>query len=140
MMKKEKLDEVVNKLKIQPVGNGYIDLITHKSNIAEFITELNKLCIRIKGFTWWCYMNKAHMELPHGMGGPQNRFGEGWYSEIQLTDVIESGSEENCAENNNRYANYILEVYPKDKNYHSCYLPGFWLDVPDNWENAVALK
>lgn len=136
MNKKAKLDEVMESLHILPVGAGYIDLITNTSNIAEFIAELNKLNIRIVGFTWWCYVDRCHSEPPHGMGGAKNSYGEGWYSEIELENVIELGFEENCTKNNNLYSKYILEDYPKDKSYHSCYMPGFWLDVPDNWKNT----
>lgn len=78
--KKIRLDENMKKLSVQPVGNGYIDCICPFANVEPFINTMNKLNIKITGFTWWCLVINGHE--PCGMGGPRNIYGSGWYSEI----------------------------------------------------------
>lgn len=109
----------MNDLHIQSVGNGFVDMICPKENIEKFIDEMDRLHIKIIGFTWWCYVAEGH--TPCGMGGPKNRFGPGWHSEISMGDLIRVNS-------NKQLRKYLLEVYPSSKEYKPCYTPAFWLE------------
>lgn len=114
-----KIKTIFEKLKIQPVGNGLIDLICPIENADLFITEMDKSGIIIKGFTWWCHVTGDHK--PCGMGGPKNKFGEGWFSEVlPMGEVI-------TFENNEEYRNFFLYEWKKSSNYKPCFCPGFWL-------------
>ncbi|MHB1130932.1 MAG: hypothetical protein ACYC4L_00905 [Chloroflexota bacterium] len=86
------LDWTLEQLHVQPVGRGYIDCICPKANIAGFIDAMNKLGIRITEFTWWCFVDEGHKSC--GYGGPSNRFGPGWYSEIGMATTYEVSSNE----------------------------------------------
>lgn len=116
----KKVDEIVERLHIQTVGNGYIDMICPKENIGAFIDEMNALGIRIYGFTWWCYATDSHK--PCGMGGPKNRYGEGRYSEIEMGKVILHDS---C---NNEIRDFLLNAWPNSEDYKPCHTPAFWLE------------
>lgn len=124
MDKKEKLDKLIKECKITPVGNGYIDLICPKKYIEKFIKGLSKLEIGIIGFTWWCNVTKVHK--PCGMGGPKNKYGNNWYSEIQMGKVI-------TFKNNEEFLNYLIAEWKNSSDYKECYVPGFWLKVPKDW-------
>lgn len=113
-------NEKLNEMKIQPVSNGCIDMIYSPENIDVFIDFCTANNILIKGFTWWCHVTDGHE--PCGMGGPKARFYDGWFSEIELGTVIELFD-------NKSYKEYFKTVWPADKEYHSCYWPGFWLEI-----------
>ena len=129
------LDKTILELKIQPVGNGYIDLIVRKENINNFINILNRLDIKIEGITWWCLVESENNTCPQGMGGPKNRYGEGYYSEIPMDEIISFPIIDATEENNKQYADYIFITSPKDDNFVQSYTPAFWLTVPDDWQN-----
>lgn len=124
MDKKEKLDKLIKECGITPVGNGYIDLICPKKYIEKFINGLSKLEIKIIGFTWWCDVTKGHN--PCGMGGPKNKYGNNWYSEIQMEKII-------TFKNNKDFLNYLIVKWKNSSDYKECYVPGFWLKVPVDW-------
>lgn len=111
-------EEIFNKLRIQPVGNGLIDLICPFESIQAFVKECEERNILIKGFTWWCHVTEDHK--PCGMGGPQSKYFYGWFSEIPMEDLVRFN-------NNNEYLNYLKNVWPTEKEYHKCYWPAFWL-------------
>lgn len=112
------VNKVIDDLHIQAVGCGYIDLICPRENIEKFIDEMDRLNIRITGFTWWCRVTEGH--VPCGMGGPKSRFGPWWYSEIPA-DLLRFDS-------NDRLRKYLSEEYPASKEYRPCYVPAFWLE------------
>ena len=112
------LDRIIRELHIQPVGNGYIDLICPPENIGAFIDHMEELHIPIEGFTWWCHVRDGHH--PCGMGGPLNRYGEGWFSEIYMKDILRF-------DDYNSLRCYLLEEYPNNPEYKPCYVPAFWL-------------
>ncbi len=114
------VDRIMEKLQIQPVGNGYTDMICPVQNIGEFIDCMEELGITIIGFTWWCHVHGHHQ--PCGLGGPRNRYGDGWFSEIPMDKVI-------CFESNEKLKQYLLVDYPGSHEYKECYVPAFWLDV-----------
>lgn len=113
------LNKILNDLHIQSVGSGFIDLICPKQSIEKFIDEMNKLHIKIIGITWWCHVTEGHE--PCGMGGPKNKFGSGWYSEIPLVDLTRFDS-------NEQLRKYLLEEYPVSEEYKECFVPAFWLE------------
>ena len=115
---KKKLQDAFEKNHIQPAGEGYIDCICPRENIEEFISLLNELNVAIEGFTWWCFSNNEHQ--PCGMGGPQNQYGQGFYSEID-SGLIEF-------QDNESYRHYLLDVFPSSREYKECLVPGFWLN------------
>lgn len=111
-----KLNTIFEKLKIQPVGKGFVDLICPIENADLFITEMDKMGIQIKGFSWWCYVTGNHK--PCGMGGPKNEFGEGWFSET-MDDIY--------FDSNEKYRDFFLNKWKKSIEYKPCYQPGFWI-------------
>ena len=115
ILDKQSLEE----LKIQPVGNGRIDLICSPDHIDAFIDLCNAHEIAIKGFTWWCHVVEGHE--PCGMGGPKSRYYNGWFSEIQMDEIIQLSDNES-------YRIYLKNVWQADGDYHDCYWPGFWLE------------
>ena len=117
----KRLNEIFDEFHVQSVGNGYIDCICPKESIEGFISELDKLNIKIEGFTWWCFSNENHP--PCGMGGPKNKYGEGFYSEMGNSGLIKFQS-------NEEYKHYLLENFQKSNDYKDCLRPGFWLKLP----------
>ena len=113
------LEIIFEELDIQSVGNGYIDLICPKENIGSFIDNMNSLGIKITGFTWWCHATNSHRAC--GMGGPKEKFGNGYYSEIYMESVIKFNS-------NEEFRKFLLEEYPNSDEYKPCYTPAFWID------------
>jgi len=108
-------------LKIQPVGDGPIDidLICSPAQVDSFINLCNIQGVSIRGFTWWCHVIDGHE--PCGMGGPKSKYYDGWFSEIPMYDIIR-------LPNNEAYRNYFKNIWPTSIDYHSCYWPGFWLE------------
>ncbi len=115
----EYFDDIFEKLHIQPVGNGYIDLICPMGSVNDFIDEMNRLKIRIIGFTWWCHVEEGH--VPCGMGGPKSKYDNSWFSEIQ-DELYEFKS-------NEEIRNFLINIYPKSSEYKDCFVPAFWLDM-----------
>ena len=109
----------LEKLKIQPVGEGMIDLICPPEHIDAFIDLCDASGISIRGFTWWCHVTEGH--TPCGMGGPRSRYYDGWFSEIPMEDILrlpDSGA----------YRDFFRNTWPMDKSCHDCWWPGFWLE------------
>ena len=124
----KKLDQLIHQYQIQPVGIGYIDCITSRENIVEFIKEVSALKIPITHLTWWCHCKSSEngSNCPHGMGGPINQYGDGYFSEIQSDYIPFESNEEILPFLQNEFAKL-----PK------CFVPGFWLKVPDEWRNST---
>ena len=116
----KELDKILTELHVQKFCNGYIDLICPTESVSEFIDKMNDLNIRITGFTWWCHATSNHKAC--GMGGPKCTSTDGYYSEIQMGHIIEF-------DNNEEVRNFLLNEYPKSKEYKPCHCPGFWLDI-----------
>ena len=96
-----------------------IDLICPPEHIDAFIDLCEADGIAIRGFTWWCHMTEGH--VPCGMGGPRSRNYDGWFSEIPMDEIIR-------LPDNGTYRDFFRNIWPKDKNYHDCWWPGFWLE------------
>lgn len=128
----DKIEELKNVLQIEPVGNGYIDMICPMENAERFIDETEKMGLRIYGLTWWCKVTKFHK--PCGMGGPKSKYGNYWYSEVcSLGDVITFDSNADVRE-------FLTEYYPKSKEYKKCHNPGFWLEYCEPYKVTVVQK
>ena len=80
------INEKLNELKIQPVGDGLIDLICSIDNIDAFIDFCVEEGIPIEGFSWWCHVTEGHESC--GMGGSQSIYFDGWFSEIHMDDIL----------------------------------------------------
>lgn len=130
MNKKEKLDKLIKKNKVQPVGDGYIDCIVSYKNVADFIDGLNTLQIKIGGLTWWCHcIENRRGGCPHGMDGPKSIYFQGWFSELDTPFVQFS--------NNDEALNYILDTAPQEEGFFPCFTPALWLDIPTGVDNRV---
>jgi len=132
-MLKEDLDDLLEKSKAQPVGWGYIDCIIKPDNVTEFVNKLTEMDIRISALTWWCDCTDKKMNhdgCPHGMGGPDSRFYDGWFSEMPW-DYVRCDD----FEDNTEVLNYIFSNFPQSEDYLPCLIPALWLDVPDDWRN-----
>ncbi len=119
---KKEIDKIIEKLKIQPIGNGYIDCICPMENAITFIDSMTRLNINITEFTWWCFVDDKHE--PCGMGGPKNKYGNGWYSEVCMDKIFQFSS-------NDEIKRYLLYEWNNSDIYKSCFVPAFWLDIPD---------
>ncbi len=126
MTDKTKLDKLIKKCEITIVGDGYVDMICPWENIGMFIAGVSQLGIVIEGFTWWCNVTGTHR--PCGMGGPHNKYGDNWYSEIEMGKVHEFASNEATLK-------FLLEEWKEQSDYKACYVPGFWLCVPNGWKS-----
>ena len=122
---KTRLDELMRKYKVQPVGKGYIDCIVTLDNVFGFIDELSDMNISIGGVTWWCHCQEGSSGCPHGMGGPKSEYFDGWFSEMPFP--VYRFTE------NRQAAAYIRD--PEDEDVLKCCVPALWLDVPREWEN-----
>ncbi|WP_432506759.1 hypothetical protein [Paenibacillus sp. GXUN7292] len=149
-----KIEEMLEKYKSQPVGSGYIDLITQFDLIEDLINELTSIGIAINGVTWWCHCsedNKKCLNCPHGLGGPSSIFFSGWFSEMgpdyesfdtiqEIYDQYESGkvTEEEINILNGSVLKYIKE-FKKNDLFEECFYPALWLHVPKEWKRLKYL-
>ena len=84
-MDKQKLDEILEKHKAEPVGYGYIDIIVPRDYYKNLISELAGNGFSITYITWWQWC-PGRTETTHGLGGPASKYLEGWYSELIIGD------------------------------------------------------
>lgn len=110
---------LIEALKIQPVGTGWIDMICSPDTIDAFIDLCNSNNLSIKGFTWWCYVTDGRE--PCGMGGPMSVYYDGWFSEIAVCEIT-------SLSDNDSYRRFFKEIWPKSEDYEACHWPGFWLE------------
>ena len=114
------LEDIIKRLRMVRVGTGFFEMICPKNSIVEFIDEMNRLHIDITGFTWWCHVTEGHE--PCGMGGPRDRYGDGWYSEIEMFAFT-------TLDSNDAYRRYFTMEYPNSKDYKPCRVPAFSLET-----------
>ena len=143
------IEALLEKHQVQPVGNGYIDLILKKENSLDLIHELTTLSVAVYSVSWWCHFTNetaSSTGCPHGYGGPPDQYREGWFSECDqypAFDVLELP--ESVAENamspkvfaetcNTLMIKYIQHILPTEHFYSPCLYPGLWLRVPDEWK------
>jgi hypothetical protein len=138
---------LLSKYKVQPVGNGYIDMITSNEQVVNFVNELTTNHLIVEGVTWWCHCtekSKEKLGCPHGMGGPISDNYDGWFSETQIPMFLTLNDIENITLKrtvddikpiNDVLIKYIKEEFPKSDFYIECLVPALWLLVPDDWES-----
>lgn len=151
-----KLDELLIKFKVQPVGWGYIDCIILKDLLNDFITEISSLGIIIQFVSWWCYVNPRNKDsgCPHGMGGPISLYYDGWFSELQndmlslneidIQVILDNFERDFIIELNKRISDRIINTLEIPFKYtphdyiqgNKCVTPALWLFVPDDWRNC----
>ncbi len=143
------IDDLLCQYDVQPVGNGYIDLILDCGRSLQLMDEFSKKAVAVERVSWWCHTtpeSALKYGCPHGLGGPLNKFGEGHFSECpQYPEFVVAEHQspvneysldpliyaEKC---NALVANYINNVLPNESFYSPCLYPGLWLNVPFNWK------
>lgn len=139
-MGKEKLDQILEIHKAQPVGDGYIDIIVNRDNFANFICDLIENGYKIESISWWewCSDEKTNN---YGLGGPKSRYFDGWYSELSI-DVDDVELTDKSKEDQIREVLRVIETksisFPGETitfTRHDWLTPAIWLDVPDDWGN-----
>lgn len=151
----KKLNELLKKYCVEPIGNGYIECIVQKEFFINFVNELTKLGIAIEGCSWWCYVNpnfSNELGCPHGMGGPKSIYFDGWYSELQNPIIYLEDNERDLiltlyninliSYNNKKITELICKTLKTPFNYtptefienNKCVMPALCLLVPDNWK------
>jgi len=144
-----KIEGLLVNHKSQPVGWGYIDIITSFNHIKALINELTNIGVAVNGVTWWCHCseeNKIRFGCPHGMGGPSSIFFNGWFSEMGIEydsfdisqetyDQYEYGeaTQEEVRALNDSLINYIFDFKNNDL-FEECFYPAIWLHVPREWK------
>jgi hypothetical protein len=141
------IEVILKKFKVQPVGTGYIDLITLNDFIGDFIEELTAASILIEGVTWWCHCtddSRAELGCPHGMGGPMSRFFNGSFFEthIQMFEIANKDINDINSINlttiipniNSQILKYIKNEFIQSDEYLECLVPALWLSVPRDWK------
>jgi hypothetical protein len=155
---KNKINEILLSRKGQPVGTGYIDIIVHRENYQDFINDLIKNGFLINAVSWWFYCFDINQKTEFGYGGPKSIYYTGWFSELchdfdelknEYIIKMEKENPDNFIEIiNNEFRNIISNkntIKNNDNNYLSFsqnieLTPGFWILVPDDWENNIFLK
>jgi hypothetical protein len=141
------IESLVQKYMVQPAANGYIDLIVLRKNAPLLLDELEQLPVAVEAASWWCLAdNLLSPNCPHGMGGPFNQFGCGWFSEcVQYKDFDVSGfgislyadlstkPHELARVCNRTLKSYLETTLPTEPFYSPCLQPGLWLHLPDEW-------
>jgi hypothetical protein len=138
---KEKLDEILELNKAQPVGNGYIDIIVSRENYDHFIRDLIENGYSIESISWWewCPNDKKN---EYGLGGPRSKYYTGWFAELPIDLDDFNFSEE--MENEEIIKEIIKRIEAKTISYlgeiltfnqNKWLTPALWLDVPQDWTN-----
>lgn len=137
-MDKEKLDEIIEKHKAQPVGNGYIDIIVSRDNYKNFVSDLVNNGFTVESISWWewCPGKKGN---EYGLGGPKSQFYDGWFSElsIDLDDIkldYEKKSENIIEDIINRIETKTI-FFPNETltfKQNNWLTAAIWLDVPED--------
>jgi hypothetical protein len=143
------IESLLEKYQVQPVGDGFIDLILDKNISLALIQEFTKLHVAVERLTWWCHVTsetKNELGCPHGMGGPQDVYSEGWFSEcvgysdfvvLEFLNPLDENSmppEIFTTKCNELVTNYIKNTFPFEGFYSPCLYVGLWLRVPDDWK------
>lgn len=80
----KQINEIFEQYNGQIVGNGYIDIIMSRPNAILAINALGDLTVAVVKLTWWCHWtreNEKKYGCPHGLGGPMDENGIGYFSE-----------------------------------------------------------
>lgn len=139
-MNKDRLDKILEDYKVQPVGDGYIDLIISRELYKQFVRTLLEESFVLRSISWWewCPNNR---ESKYGLGGPKSKFYNGWFAELPI-DIDDLNLSKLSIEN---AINMVISLvdskkiqYPNEIvtfNDSNWLTPAIWLDVPDEWKN-----
>lgn len=142
------IEGLLERYEVQPVGNGYIDLIVARSRASRLIEELAQLPVIVTALSWWCLVtaeSQAKWGCTHGCGGPLNKFGEGRFSECNHYpdfEIVNHGialddksiATEHIAQKCSKIlSDYIEHRLLQESFFSECLQPGLWLYVPDDW-------
>ncbi len=139
-MNKEKLDQLLERHKAQPVGVGYIDIIVTRENYKKLVTDLIKNGFRINAISWWEWC-EGEKKNQFGLGGPKSRYYNGWFSELSVDlneiPITTASKEEEIQEVINVIETKSISLANTIVTFkQSTWLtPGLWLDVPEEWKN-----
>jgi hypothetical protein len=149
--KQKAIEDTLVKHQCQSVGQGYAEIITNYEVVHEVIEELTQIGIVVAGVAWWCHCTEENQEMlycPHGLGGPENEFGDGWFSEMVgdehyffLTDdelktlELDNDHTSNIQSFNEKISAY-LDEFPTHEHFISCFTPSIMLAVPEEWQRA----
>ncbi len=142
-MNKNRLDKILDEYKVQPIGNGYIDLIVSRELYKQFIHTLLNEGFILRSISWWEWCPNIEV-CKYGLGGPKSKFYNGWFSELPI-DVDDIDLSNISIEKATKMVINLIEsksiYYPKEiiTFKDSIWLtPAIWLDVPDEWENKFS--
>ena len=142
------IERILAQFQAVPVGSGYVDLILPCRDAVACIERLAELPVAVHFLTWWCHCtpeSTSRLGCPHGMGGPINPWGDGWFSEcigypdVDVTDfglILDQAdlSPQNLARScANIVSTYLTKQFPEASFFSPCLAPGLWLYVPDHW-------
>jgi hypothetical protein len=140
-MDKEKLDNILELHKAQPVGHGYIDIIVSRDNYDVFIADLVKNGFKVKSISWWEWCPNEK-ESDYGLGGPKSIYYDGWFSElsVDIDDIKlykEGENEILVREITDRIKTKSISFPSETVTFkqNNWLTPAIWLDVPSNWRN-----
>ncbi len=143
------IKQLLDQYHVVPVGNGYIDLIVPITAAVPLIAQLALLPVAVEYVAWWCHCTPqsiARLGCPHGMGGPSDPRGPGWFSEcvgypgVEVADygvMLEYDSAapaEVARACHDVITDYLIHRFPVEPFYSPCLTPGLWLYVPENWQ------
>ena len=140
-MDKEKLDDILELHKAQPVGHGYIDIIVSRDNYELFIADLVKNGFKVKSISWWEWCPNEK-ESDYGLGGPKSIYYDGWFSElsVDIDDIklYKEMEDEILVRNITDMIKTKSISFPSETvtfKQNNWLTPAIWLDVPSNWRN-----
>lgn len=143
------IEDLLAQFHVLPVGTGYIDLIVPVNDALELVEQLAALSVAVNFVTWWCHCtpeSTARLGCPHGMGGPIDPAGYGWFSEcvgypdldvtdygVLLDDAITTPQAlaQACAQ---IVSSYLTQNFPFEPFYSPCLCPALWLYTPEQWQ------
>lgn len=143
--KQIELENLLEKYKVQPVGDGFTDLILTMDLLESFILDLTTHGFIVQTIAWWCHCtdgNQQNFGCPHGMGGPKSLYYDGWFSEMgYYQDVPETDLQnirtpfqvDEIASVNNRMLQLAKQDLVQNKISLDCLVPGIWLYIPEDW-------
>jgi hypothetical protein len=137
---KQELDAILEKHRVQPVGNGYIDLIVRRKNLQAFVRDIVDGGYPVQCVTWWEWCPKNEKNK-FGLGGPKSEYFDGWFAELAVHD----DNTKELYHSSEQLANKLIDlIESKEMNYPGLkttykeadwLTPALWLEVPDSWIN-----
>jgi hypothetical protein len=137
MRNKRILDDILQRNKAQPVGQGYIDIIVKREYVENFVKEILSAGFYIKAANLWEYCKTIDTKSQLGMSGPRSKFFDGWFAEVANNGshfVEFKRGEQSYRQIIKRAGTKKLYGNITYKNTETLTL-SFDIDVPENWSN-----